>query len=80
MPLHRAWLSPVGNDAAADAVDLAALGRGTRDTARSETGMRVVAPLDIDRTRRREFVARGLAHLGRSWGHIDADPDDLLVE
>ncbi len=64
----------------ADAVDLTALGPGTRDGARSETGMRVVAPLDIDRAQRRTFIARGLAHLGRSWGHIDADPDDLLAE
>jgi hypothetical protein len=64
-----------------DVIDLSALGQPTRDDAlRQETGLRVFAPLDADRTARQTLVAHGLAVLGRAWGYIDADADDLLNE
>jgi len=63
----------------ADVIDLSALGEPTREGFRQETGMRFFAPLSIARSDRRIWLARGLAQLGRSWGYIDAEADDLLT-
>ncbi|MEV6527475.1 hypothetical protein AB0M43_36675 [Longispora sp. NPDC051575] len=62
-----------------DVVNLAALGRSTRDGQRQEAGFRVYAPMDIKRPSRRQWAAQGLAQLAQSWGYIEADRDRLLV-
>ncbi|MEU7906341.1 hypothetical protein [Actinoplanes sp. NPDC049118] len=62
-----------------DVIDLSALGEPTREGHRQETGMRFFAPLSIARPDRRIWLARGLAQLGRSWGYVDAEADDLLA-
>lgn len=64
----------------ADVIDLSALGEPTREGHRQETGMRLFAPLSIARPDRRIWLARGLAQLGRSWGYVDAEADDLLAD
>lgn len=66
------------NQGLAGAIDLSALGKPTREGSRSGTGMRAFAPLDVARVVRRDLIAEGLARLGRSWGYVDAQADDLL--
>jgi len=63
-----------------DVIDLSAFGEPAREDTRRETGMRVTAPLGIDRQHRRRLVVSGLARLARSWSYIDADEDDLLAK
>lgn len=63
----------------ADVIDLSLFGQPTRDGACQQTGMRFFAPLDMDRPARRILTAKGLAQLGRAWGYIDADADELLA-
>jgi hypothetical protein len=67
------------NQGLAGAIDLSALGTPTREGSRSGTGMRAFAPLDVARAVRCDLIAEGLARLGRSWGYVDAQADDLLT-
>lgn len=67
------------NQGLAGAIDLSALRTATNERTRPGTGMRAFAPLDVARAVRRDLIAEGLARLGRSWGYVDAQADDLLA-
>jgi hypothetical protein len=62
----------------ADVLDLAALGDGPHDVARTQTGLRIVGPFEPDRAARRRLVADSLNDLALSWGFLTADVNGLL--
>lgn len=62
-----------------DVVDLSPFGEPAQEGTRQEGGMRIVAPLGLDRTQRSALICQGLARLARSSSYVDADQDQLLT-
>ncbi|GAA3250739.1 dsDNA nuclease domain-containing protein [Dactylosporangium siamense] len=62
-----------------DAVDMSLLGLAIRTEQHTTAGFRIVTPLATAGDTRQQWLADGLAQLGRSWGHPDADAGVLLA-
>ena len=62
-----------------DVLDLSAFGDGPHDVSRTQTGLRVVGPLEPDRATRRRLLAEGIAETALGWGFLDADVNALLT-
>lgn len=63
-----------------DVLDLAPLGDGPHDVARTQTGFRIIGPFEPDLVSRHCLVADSLNDLALGWGFLSADVNGLMAQ